>query len=168
MARIICLPVILLMVCTTGCGCCLLGGGDTARADRLHYAHKEVGIGIGGPGWWLLKEIGMRFVQEEEPAAALVIQGVKSVQVSQYLLETPSEAHTDEILALYAGLMRDKGWNLISRVHADQHASCVYARYDEDRFRGLFVVAIEGDEMNVVKVVGDIRPEAFAEMMSDK
>ena len=26
------------------------------------------------------------------------------------------------------------------------------------------MVAIEGDEMNVVKVVGDIRPEAFAEL----
>ncbi|MCZ6675656.1 MAG: DUF4252 domain-containing protein [Candidatus Poribacteria bacterium] len=164
MIRIVHLLPILLVACATGCGCLLGGGGDTARADRLNYTHKEFGVGIGGPGWWLLKQLGARFIQDEEPVAALAIRGVKGVQVSKYILDAPSKSHRDEIFDLYAELMDRRGWRLIVRVGEDDSASCVYAQYDEDRFRGVFVVAIEGSEMHVVKVVGDFRPEAFAEL----
>lgn len=162
MHRIAYLPLIILFASATGCGCLIGGGGDTARADRLDYAHKEMGIGVGGPGWWMLKHLGAHFVEVETPVAAMAIRGVKRVQVSRYTLHEPSQAHRDEIFGLYAALMRKKGWHLISRTHEDQHTSCVYAQYDEDSFRGVFVVAIEGAEMNVIRIVGDIRPEAFA------
>ena len=155
---------LLLLVVNIGCGCLLGGGGDTGRADRLSHVHKEVGFGIGGPGWWVLKHLGTSLSENENRAATLAIRGVKSVQVSHFILDRSSEAHKAEIFDLYAELMRQKKWNLITRVYEDQQSSCIYAKYDESRFRGIFVVAIENDEMHVVRIVCDIRPEFFAEL----
>ena len=68
MNRILFLPLILfIIVGMIGCGCCLVGGGDTGRANRLAYAHKKMGVGLGGPGWSMLTRLGARFAQEEEP-----------------------------------------------------------------------------------------------------
>ena len=154
----------LLLVVSIGCGCLLGGGGDTARADRLSHVHKEVGFGIGGPGWWVLKHLGTSLSKDENRAATLAIRGVKSIQVSRFILDQSSEVHKTEIFDLYAELMRQKKWNLITRVYEGQHSSCIYAKYDENRFRGIFVVGIEDSEMHVVRIVCDIRPEFFAEL----
>ncbi|MCH8295530.1 DUF4252 domain-containing protein [Candidatus Poribacteria bacterium] len=165
MNRILFLPLILfIIVGMIGCGCCLVGGGDTGRANRLDYAHKKMGIGVGGPGWSVLTRLGARFVQEEEPGAAMLIRGVKRIQISEFTLEKSTEARREEIFNLYAELMRKQGWRLLTRVYEDKHDSCIFAQYDEDSFRGIFVVAIQGKEMHVIKIVGDIRPEAFAEL----
>ena len=154
----------LLLVVNIGCGCLLGGGGDTGRADRLSHVHKEIGFGIGGPGWWVLKHLGASLSENENRAATLAIRGVKSVQVSHFILEQSSGAHNAEIFDLYAELMRHKKWKLITRVYDDQHSSCIYAKYNENRFRGIFIVAIEDNEMHVVRIVCDIRPEFFAEL----
>ena len=154
----------LLIVCMSGCGCLLGGGGDTTRADRLNHVHKEVGFGIGGPGWWALKRLGTSLSEDENRAATLAIRGVKSVQVSRFTLDQSSEAHKAEIFDLYADLMRQKKWNLITRVYEDRQSSCIYAKYNANRFRGIFIVVIEANEMHVVRIVCDIRPEFFAEL----
>lgn len=155
---------IYLLMVNIGCGCLLGSGGDTSRADRLSHVHKEMGIGIGGPGWWVLKHLGTSLGEEENRAATLAIYGVKSVQVSHFTLDQSSEAHRAEIFDLYADLMRQKKWNLITRVYEGQQSSCIYAKYDANRFRGIFIVAIEENEMHVVRIVCDIRPEFFAEL----
>ena len=155
---------LLLLAVNIGCGCLLGGGGDTTRADRLNHVHKEVGFGIGGPGWWVLKRLGTSVGADENRAATLAIRGVKSVQVSRFTLDQPSEVHKAEIFDLYGELMRQKKWNLITRVYEGQQRSCIYAKYDANRFRGIFTVAIEENEMHVVRIVCDIRPEFFAEL----
>ena len=155
---------LLLLMVNIGCGCLLGGGGDTTRADRLNHVHKEAGFGIGGPGWWALKRLGTSLSEDENRAATLAIRGVKSVQVSRFTLDQSSEVHRAEIFDLYADLMRQKKWNLITRVYEGQQNSCIYAKYDANRFRGIFIVAIEDNEMHVVRIVCDIRPEFFAEL----
>ena len=155
---------LLLLMVNIGCGCLLGGGGDTTRADRLNHVHKEVGFGIGGPGWWVLKRLGASVGEDENRAATLAIRGVKNVQVSRFILDQSSEAHKTEIFDLYANLMRQKKWNLITRVYEDRRSSCIYAKYNANRFRGIFIVVIEGNEMHVVRIVCDIRPEFFAEL----
>lgn len=155
---------LLLLMVNLGCGCLLGGGGDTTRADRLNHVHKEVGFGIGGPGWWALKRLGTSLSEDENRAATLAIRGVKSIQVSRFTLDQSSEVHKAEIFDLYADLMRQKKWNLITRVYEGQQSSCIYAKYDANRFRGIFIVAIEANEMHVVRIVCDIRPEFFAEL----
>ncbi len=154
----------LLLAVNIGCGCLLGSGGDTGRADRLSHVHKEIGFGIGGPGWWVLKHLGTSLGEEENRAATLTIRGVKSVQVSHFILDQSSETDRSEIFDLYAELMRQKKWNLITRVYEDQHSSCIYAKYNANRFRGIFIVTIENNEMHVVRIVCDIRPEFFAEL----
>ena len=153
-----------LFMVNIGCGCLLGGGGDTTRADRLNHVHKEVGFGIGGAGWWVLKRLGTSVGEDENRAATLAIRGVKSVQVSRFTLDQSSEAHRAEIFDLYADLMHQKKWNLITRVYEGQQSSCIYAKYDANRFRGIFIVAIEDNEMHVVRIVCDIRPEFFAQL----
>jgi hypothetical protein len=147
----------------TGCGL-LTGGGDASYADRLAYVNKQAGFGMGGPLWWVLRHTGARLVADESPEAALAIRGVHRVQVAHFTLDAVSDARRDEIFDLYANLMRKKKWKLITRAFTDEAASCVYAQYDSDRFRGVFAVAIMGDEMHAVKITGDIRPQAFAEL----
>lgn len=153
-----------LLMVNIGCGCLLGGGGDTGRANRLNHVHKEVGFGIGGPGWWVLKHLGTSLGDDKNRAAMLAVRGVKSVQVSHSILDQSSEAHNAEIFDLYAELMRHKKWKLITRVYEDRHSSCIYAKYDKNRFRGIFIVAIEDNEMHVVRIACDIRPEFFAEL----
>ncbi len=148
-----------------GCGCCCItGGGSTTRADPLDDVHKEAEIGIGGPGWWLMRHLGVRFIKDEDVAATLAINGIHSIQVSSYILDDTSESRQREILELYAEPLRNKGWELLSRVQEDQKRVAVYAQVDEDSFRGIFVVVFESDRMNVVKISGDIRPEMFADL----
>ena len=89
---------LLLLMVNIGCGCLLGSGGDTTRADRLNHVHKEVGFGIGGPGWWALKRLGTSLSEDENRAATLAIRGVKSVQVSRFTLDQSSEAHRAEFL----------------------------------------------------------------------
>ena len=66
-----------------GCGL-ITGGGDTSRADRLGYLEKQGSVGIGGPIWWLLRQVGAEMVADESPEAALTIRGVHRVQVTHY------------------------------------------------------------------------------------
>lgn len=156
-------PLLLLLLGATGRGCCLIGGGETGEADKLPHAHRTAEVGLGGPGWALLS----RFVSSAEKDGqdmTHLVRGVRKFQISSFELKEPSEERRDEIFKLYAKLMHKKKWYLLSRVNNEKHNSCIYARCDADSLRGIFVVAIAGDKMNVIKLSGDIRPEAFAEL----
>lgn len=162
MIRMVLFPFILLLLGATGCGCCLIGGGETGEADKLHHAHRTAEVGLGGPGWAVLS----RFVTAEKDGQEVtyLVRGVRKFQISSFELKEPSEERRAEIFKLYAELMHKKKWYLLSRVNNEKHNSCIYARCDEDSLRGVFVVAIAGTKMTVVKISGDIRPEAFAEL----
>ena len=120
-------------------------------------------MGLGGPGWAVLS----RFVSSAEKDGQDVthlVRGVRKFQISSFELKEPSEERRGEIFKLYAELMHKKKWYLLSRVNNEKHNSCIYAQCDEDSLRGIFMVAIAGEKMYVVKVSGVIRPEAFAEL----
>ena len=149
------------------CGCLIGGGGggDTGRAEQLGYAHKGDESGIGGPAWPLLKRLGARLTEETQPGVAALIRGIQKVHVANFTLDGLTEERRNEIFALYErALNAEKPWVVLTRRRDDSQESCIYARYDQDSLRGLFVLNIEDNKLNVIQFLGDIRPPAFVEL----
>ena len=150
-----------------GCGCLIGsgGGGGTERAEQLGYAHKGDESGIGGPAWPLLRRLGARLVEETQPDVAMLLRGIQKVQVTNFTLDGLTEERRNEIFALYErALKSEKSWVFLTRRRDDTQEARIYARYDQDSLRGLFVVNIEDGKLNVIRIIGDIRPPAFAEL----
>ena len=148
-----------------GCGCCLIGGGNTGRAEDLDYANKTDGFGIGGPGWPLLKRLGARVVEETQPGFATLIRGTQKLQSATFRLENLTEDRRNEIFALYErALNAQKSWVVLTRRRDDTQDARTYAHYDQDSLRGLFVIIIKGEKMTVFQILGEIRPQVFAEL----
>ena len=150
-----------------GCGCLIGGGGGggTERAEKLGYAHKGDESGIGGPAWPLLKRVGARLVEETQPGVAMLLRGIQKIQVTNFTLDGLTEERRNEIFALYErALNAQKSWVVLTRRRDDTQDSCTYAHYDQNSLRGLFVVNIKGEKLNVIQILGDIRPPAFAEL----
>ena len=157
--------LLLLPIFLIGCGCCLIGGGNTGRAEDLNYANKTDEFGIGGPGWPLLKRLGARVAEETQPGFATLIRGTQKLQSATFRLDNLTEDRRNEIFALYErALNAQKSWVVLTRRRDDTQDSCTYAHYDQNSLRGLFVVNIKGEKLNVIQILGDIRPPAFAEL----
>ena len=159
--------LLLLSVFLISCGCVIGGGGggDTGRAEQLGYAHKGDESGIGGPAWPLLKRLGARLTEETQPGVAALIRGIQKVHVANFTLDGLTEERRNEIFALYERTLNaEKPWVVLTRRRDDSQDSCIYARYDRDSLRGLFVLNIEDNKLNVIQFLGDIRPPAFAEL----
>ena len=150
-----------------GCGCLIGGGGGggTERAEKLGYAHKGDESGIGGPAWPLLKRVGARLVEETQPGVAMLLRGIQKIQVTNFTLDGLTEERRNEIFALYeCALNAGEAWVVLTRRRDDTQDSRAYAYYDRDSLRGLFVVNIKGEKMTVFQILGEIRPQAFAEL----
>ena len=159
--------VLLAPVFLIGCGCLIGGGGGggTERAEQLNYAHKGDESGIGGPAWPLLRRLGARLVEETQPGVAMLLRGIQKVQVTNFTLDGLTEERRNEIFALYERtLSAEKSWIVLKRRRDDTQEARTYAHYDQDSLRGLFVVNIEDGKLNVIRIIGDIRPPAFAEL----
>ena len=143
------------------------GGGDTGRAEQLGYVHKGDESGIGGPAWPLLKRLGPRLTEETQPGVASLIRGIQKVHIANFTLDGLTEERRNEIFALYErALNAEKSWVVLTHRRDDTQEARTYAHYDQDSLRGLFVVNIEDGKLklNVIRIIGDIRPPAFAEL----
>ena len=155
------LPAIFLI----GCGCSLIGGGNTGRAEDLDYANKTDEFGIGGPGWPLLKRLGAHLVEETQPGVAALIRGIQKVQSVTFRLDNLTEERRNEIFGLYERVLTvQSSWVVLTRSRDDIQYARTYAHYDQDSLRGLFVIIIKGEKMTVFQILGEIHPPAFAEL----
>ena len=95
----------------------------------------------------------------------MLLRGIQKVQVTNFTLDGLTEERRNEIFALYeCALNAGESWVVLTRRRDDTQDSCTYAHYDQNSLRGLFVVNIKGEKLNVIQILGDIRPPAFAEL----
>jgi hypothetical protein len=72
-------------------------------------------------------------------------EAFRGIQVSRYVLDDSSQTCQREIFHVYSEPLLSKGWDLLACVREDGSSTKAYAKIDGDRFRGIFVVTIDGD-----------------------
>lgn len=106
-----------------------------------------------------------RWITDDDPEIAALLDGLKAVRVYTY------EVDGDALRV--AGRMDDvrdrlvkQGWNQIVAVRDDGEHVTALVRMKAGAIRGLAVVVQDDEELVLVNVIGNIKPENFSSMMA--
>lgn len=113
-----------------------------------------------------LIRMAARLVERHEPDIAQLLRGLESVHVNVVGLDSQNRS---QVRARFEALRTDleaQGWQRVVNVRQAQEDVGVYLKTrGEEAVEGVVVTVIEGDrEAVLVNVVGDLRPEKFAEV----
>jgi Domain of unknown function (DUF4252) len=123
-----------------------------------HKARESVNITIGG---WLLHTAGAFIDEKDEDAAATkkLLSGIKSVQVRSFEFDADNAYPTADVDAVRRQL-EAPGWSQLVKVRNRNHEDVdIYLFIENDRTRGLAIVASEPREFTIVNIVGSINLE---------
>ena len=152
-----------------GCGITggLRGNLGYARFGKLDVegADREFALSLGP----LPLKIAKVFVSHD-PELASLLKGVRAVRVYSYAVEGHDDdgaaaAHLDVITER---LVRE-GWDQIVAVRDDGErvAALVRMAKGSPAIRGVAVVVYDEDELMLVNVIGNIRPQSFGMLMAE-
>ncbi len=101
--------------------------------------------------------------RRSEPEVASVIEGLKQVRVNVLGLTTENR---EDLLKRVAGIrekLDQKGWDrIVSAVEKNQDVSVSLKTKDAKTVEGICVTVVEGDQVVLVNVIGNIQPEKLA------
>jgi len=158
-------------VCLVLADCGILGnlrldqGYAAFRSPGAEDAHRDFALSL-GPVPVRLSRIAARFVFRDEPELRKMLVGVRAVRVYTYEVKgdmTRVLARMDE---MRADLVH-KGWQQIVAVRDDgELVRALIKMQGEDRIRGMAVIVQDDEQLTLVNVIGNIRPENFGAMMA--
>ena len=100
---------------------------------------------------------GIVGIVESDEMASKIISCVSGVQIGIYKNKGRSDFQKRGLLKKIDERMERKGWKYIVKSFEHNEISAVYVNKDYDRMlRELFVVQVEGNEITIVQVSGDI------------
>lgn len=107
-----------------------------------------------------------RLVERQEPDVAQLLRGLQSVHVNVVGLDDQNRAEVRNRFESLRAELEAQGWERVVSVRQKQEDVGVYLKTRGDEaVEGVVVTVIEGDrEAILVNVVGDLRPEKFAEI----
>jgi hypothetical protein len=124
-----------------------------------HKARESVNITIGG---WLLHTAGAFIDDKDEDSAATkkLLAGIKSVQVRSFEFDADDAYNSADVDAVRRQL-ETPGWSQLVKVrNRDSREDVdIYIFIENDRTRGLAIVASEPREFTIVNIVGSINLE---------
>ncbi len=107
-----------------------------------------------------------RFVMRDDPEISTMLVGVRAVRVYTYEVNGDVARVQERMEAMRANLMK-QGWQQIVAVRDDgELVSALIRMQGEKRIRGLAVLVQDDEDLTLVNVIGDIRPESFSAMMA--
>jgi len=116
-----------------------------------------------------LLELAKKFLPKNDPKMdkiGRIVSGLEGVYVRVFEFGKPGQYLQSDIDNIRKQL-RAPGWNCIVEVRSGREKGenvDVCLRQDGDKILGLGVLAAEANELTVVNIVGNIRPEDFADL----
>lgn len=131
-----------------------LGVFDTDRQMALSIGRLPIRIAI-----WALEEEG------DEPEVAALLRSLDGVRIRIYEIDGDPARVASRIRRMSAHLRKDH-WEPVMLVTDEGEETHMLIRQRGDRILGLTLITSDGDsEAVVINVMGDIRPEAFGDVM---
>jgi hypothetical protein len=129
---------------------------DTDRDFALSLGPVPIGLG----------RLASRIVLKDEPELRKTLVGVRAVRVYTYEVKGDMTRVQGRMEAMRRDLVQ-KGWQQIVAVRDDGELVSALVRMEGvERIRGLVVIVQDDEEITLVNVIGDIRPENFGAMMA--
>ncbi len=151
------LVLLALLALTTGCGLVVSNGdfSDEVRALRRNGVElaAEESLHVGP----VLMALGRQFASAEDDPdaelAAAAMKAISSVDVGVFRV-THAPANIGLLLPSFAG----DGWEPIVRMRSKTENAQVLVREKGGKLRGLMVAALDGEELTLVRLHGDLEP----------
>lgn len=125
-------------------------------------ADRQLGLSLGAVPIWIARKI-----MHDDPEISAVLRSLKAVRV--YIYDVNGDAaRVRERIELTRARLLDDGWDAVVAVRDDGEFATALVRMDEpDRIRGLAVMLVDAEEVVLINLIGDIRPETFALVMDE-
>lgn len=108
-----------------------------------------------------------RLVMHGDAEMSSMLEGVKAVRVYTYEVDGDVERVLVRMEAIRARLV-EQGWQQLVAVRDDGELVAALVRMDEPgKIRGMAVILQDGEDLTLVNVIGNIRPENFGAMMGE-
>src|SRR5690606_25625632 len=123
--------------------------------------NRELGLSLGVLPLRIAKAI-----VRDDPEIAGILGDLKAVRV--YIYEVDGDAaRVRERIERTHGRLVDRGWQPVVAVRDDGEFATALARVDgPERIRGLAVMLLDSEEVVLINLIGDIRPETFGAVMA--
>jgi hypothetical protein len=129
---------------------------DTDRDFAISLGPVPLGLG----------RLASRIVLKDGPELSSMLVGVRAVRVYTYDVKGDVTRVQGRMDAMRAALVQ-KGWQQIVAVRDDgELVSALVRMQGVDRIRGLAVIVQDDEDLTLVNVIGNIRPETFGAMMA--
>ncbi|HEX9737215.1 MAG TPA: DUF4252 domain-containing protein [Thermoanaerobaculia bacterium] len=152
------LALVLVALTTSGCmtSASSLAPLRTEIEQQLPGARfdSEFQLKLGRMSLGLAKKV-MSAVEEDEELAFL--RDIHKIEVAVYRTEALPAARTAAFAMPQGRHLKKKGWMTAVESIADDSVTWVLFREHDERIRGILVVALDDDELVLVKLTGDIQ-----------
>jgi hypothetical protein len=154
--RLAAVAVAVASLACTGCGLVVSGSDFSDEVGALRRNGVELtteeSIHVGP----LLMSLGRRFVTEDgadEEIARVAMKAISSVDVGVFRV-----ANSPENIGLLLPSFAGDGWEPIVRLRSRTDNAQVLVRESRGKLRGLMVAALDGEELTLVRLHGDLEP----------
>lgn len=116
-----------------------------------------------------LINMAARLVEKEEPDAARVLRGVKSIRINVIGLDDSNRTGLKKRMDAIRAQLTEQGWErLVAVQEKDQDVGIFAKTRGEEAVEGIAVTVIDDKDQAVfINVVGDIRPEQLAQVAEE-
>lgn len=154
-------------VLATLAGCGLTGNlrmnpGFASFSPGLPDTDREFALSLG-----ILPLKIAKAVTKDDPEIAALLGDLKAVRVYIYDVDGDPK-RVREGIERTRGRLLDRGWDPVLAVRDDGEFATALVRGDRPHdIRGLAVMLQDSDEVVLINLIGDIRPETFAMVMAE-
>ena len=155
--------LLLSFVCLSGCGVTAPKSNDGfADLDGFSWADVDTVTTISiGPS---VLRFAAAFM-DDEPETQAILRRLEGVRVKVYAIEEGYDEVAIDLDRMSRDL-RTGGWEQAVRVVEGPETTHVLVKIVDDGIAGLSVLSADGEEIVLVNVMGDLRPEMFTRTMS--
>ena len=155
-------PVAVLVVLTSACGFTASSRNPGyVSFDEAHYSdlRRDTSISI-GPA---LLTVAARHV-DDDPKAKVLLAALDGVRVKVYHIDEKADlAQLVGHINALANSMDDR-WQRIVRVQEDDATTHVLIKHSNEAILGLAILAVDGEELVFVNVMGELTPAMLQEL----
>lgn len=101
---------------------------------------------------------------DDDPEVQALLRSLDGVRVRTYEVHGDRKQVTQKFVRMGSKLDSD-GWEQVMLIREEDELVQMYAKPSGARIRGLTIVSVDGDEVVVVNIMGDIDPKHYGDVM---